>query len=206
MQPPYPISGIPAPLIQGRPGPMVFDDALANAINEARMHHLYSLGLPFDGKRVLDVGSGVGHLARFLRQWGGRVTSIDGRKENVEIQRQRLPDTDAHVLNVETDSLTHLGRFDIVFCYGLLYHLENPIAGLRNIASVCDHFLALETIVCDCSAPVLGITDEPNVTWNQSLGSFGCRPSPSWVTMILNRIGFPYVYAPNAPPNHEDFR
>ena len=50
------------------------------------------------------------------------------------------------------------------------------------------------------------LPDEPNTTWNQSLGSFGCRPSPSWVAMALNRVGFPYVYAPKTPPEHEDFR
>jgi len=44
----------------------VFDAPEALAINGARMSHLESLGLPLAGKRVLDAGCGVGHLASRL--------------------------------------------------------------------------------------------------------------------------------------------
>ena len=33
----------------------------------------------------------------------------------------------------------------------------------------------------------------------------GLRPSPSFVAMALNRVGFPFVYAPRRAPDHEDF-
>jgi hypothetical protein len=86
-----------------------------------------------------------------------------------------------------------------------LYHLEDPLSALRNIASVCDGVLLLETIICDHSEPVLALVDE-SVVSNQALAGLGCRPSPAYVTMALNRIGFPHVYAPRAPPDHPEFR
>ena len=40
---------------------------------------------------------------------------------------------------------------------------------------------------------------------SRPLGGLGCRPSPSFVAMALNRVGFPFVYAPRRAPDHEDF-
>ena len=47
--------------------------------------------------------------------------------------------------------------------------------------------------------------DEP-LTSNQALKGLGCRPSPGYVVLMLNRIGFPFVYAPKIPPLHQDFQ
>ena len=34
----------------------------------------------------------------------------------------------------------------------------------------------------------------------------GCRPSPSFLTLALNRVGFAYVYGAAQPPVHPDFQ
>jgi SAM-dependent methyltransferase len=206
---PYPVSVRPrAPETEPRPeggGLEAFETPDAHQINRARMEHLESLGLELAGKRVLDVGCGVGHLAQFLVELGAHVTCVDARASNVEGLRARYPGLEAHVLNVETEALSSIGRFDVVFCYGLLYHLENPVAGVRNMAAVCDDLLLIETLVCDHREPMLVLVDEPPVN-NQAVGHIGCRPSPSFVVMALNRAGFPNVYAPRSAPDHPDFR
>ena len=181
-----------------------FDTPEAAAINRARLAHLDSLGLPVAGKRFLDVGCGVGHHGAFYAERGCSVLCIDAREENIQALRRRYPQLEAHVANAETDDLSRFGAFDIVHCYGLLYHLENPIAALRNIAAVCREILLLETIVCDHPMAILRIEDE-TLSSNQALGGLGCRPSPGFVAMALNRIGFPFVYAPRRAPDHEDF-
>jgi hypothetical protein len=43
-----------------------FDTDAAIEINEARLAHLGSLGLPLDGRTVLEVGAGVGRLTGFF--------------------------------------------------------------------------------------------------------------------------------------------
>ena len=202
----YPISGVPETLASGDAGAGVFDSPDALAINTARMAHLESLGLPIAGRSVLDVGGGVGHLAQFFVERGCKVMCVEGREENITDLRSRYPGLEAHLANVEADSLSRFGMFEIVFCYGLLYHLENPLAGLRNMASVSGDLLLLETMVTDHSEPVARLADEPNATPNQSLGRFGMRPSPAFVAMALNRMGFPFIYAPKTPPDHPDFR
>src|SRR5690242_8285275 len=202
----YPMSNIRDTLPAGGGGLGVFDSPDALQINRARMEHLDSLQLPLAGKRVLDAGCGVGHLARYFVDRGCQVTCVDARQDNIDSLRSRYPDVTAHVVNVETDSLLALGQFDIVFCYGLLYHLENPVAALRNFSHVCGGILLLETVITDHREPILQLSDEPAETPNQALGGFAGRPSPAFVAMALTRAGFRYVYAPRHPPEHPDFQ
>jgi len=182
----------------------VFDEDVATSLNDARLEHLASLGLDINGKRVLDAGCGVGHLSRFFVARGCSVVCVDVRTENVAELKRRHPETEAHVADVESDDLSRFGEFDIVFCYGLLYHLENPIVAMRNLRKVCRGLLILETNVCDSDQPVLKLVDE-SLSSNQATGGIGSRPSPSFVAFALNRIGFRHVYQPIEPPDHRDF-
>jgi hypothetical protein len=93
--------------VRKRGGLQVFDTPEALALNDARMTHLESLGLGLAGKRVLDVGAGVGHLAVRLEKMGCSVVCVEGRPENVESLRQRYPQFEAHVGNVQAEPLTH---------------------------------------------------------------------------------------------------
>jgi FkbM family methyltransferase len=200
-----PCAGIPSSLPFGGGGFAVFDAADARQINKARLDHVASLEIPFEGKSVLDVGCGVGHLSGFFAERGARVVCVDARPENIARLHSLYPGREAHVANVEFDRLSELGRFDIVFCYGLLYHTENPIAALRNMASCCGELLLLETVVTDYPRPIYQLEDESPATKNQAVSGFGCRPSPAFVAMALSRIGFSFVYTSDTHPNYPDF-
>lgn len=213
---PYPVSIKPRDLktenrrswkkrwLSEREGPEIFDKQDSLELNKARLSHLDSLNLPLKGKTVLDVGCGVGHLAQFLVSKGCKVICVDGRSENIAKLRKSYPNLEAYVVDVETKPLRKIGKFDIVFAYGLLYHLENPVASLRNMESVCKELLLLETVICDFDLPILRLVDE-SLTATQALKGVGCRPSPSYVVQALNRIGFPFIYAPKKPPAHKAF-
>jgi FkbM family methyltransferase len=134
------------------------------------------------------------------------VTCVDGGADNLGEVKRRLPEVAAYLVRVDADPLTRLGRFDVVCCYGLLHHLEDPVAGLRNMSSVCDDLLLLETVVTDHELPVVRLADEPGSTVNQAMGGLGCRPTPGFVAMALTRAGFDFVYAPANPPAHPDFQ
>jgi len=184
---------------------VVFDDAAASAINQARMNWISSLGLELAGRRVLDAGAGVGHFSRYYADRGASVVAIEGRVENVAALRERCPGVPAHVVDIQADAIEPLGRFDIVHCFGLLYHLDSPVIALRRLHGVCDDLLLLETMVCDSSAPMAMLADETGAV-NQALAGLGCRPSPAFIVTALNRIGFTFVYGAAAPPLHPDFQ
>jgi SAM-dependent methyltransferase len=181
-----------------------FDTDAALELNEARLKHLTSLDLPLDGRRILEVGAGVGRLTGFFRDHGCSVVVTDARSENVAELRRRLPTVDVSEADVE-ESLEHLGSFDIVFCYGVLYHLESPLRALRNMAAVCTDLLLIETMVCDARVPLLRLEDETK-TVNQALRGLAHRPSPAYLGLALNRVGFDYVYAATDSPKHPDYR
>jgi hypothetical protein len=133
------------------------------------------------------------------------VVCVDGRENNILSLRQRYPNLEGHVADVQDVPMSRFGMFDIVFSYGLLYHLEDPVRGLRNLASACEDMLLLETCICDSADPVSYLVDEPP-SFNQTLAALGCRPSPAYVAMSLNRVGFPYVYGTVTRPLHPDFQ
>jgi SAM-dependent methyltransferase len=183
----------------------VFEVDAARRINQARMRAIESLGLDLERKRVLDVGAGPGHFTPLYTSRGCEVVAFDGRAENIVECRRLYPHVQSVIGDVQSFDLTVLGRFDVIHCLGLLYHLENPVAALRNMFRVCDGVLLLETIVMDASRPLLLIEDEQKAA-NQALAGIGSRPSPAFVTMTLNRVGFRHVYGLATPPDHEDFR
>src|SRR5260370_41818327 len=109
----------------------VFLEPEALRINEARQQHLASLGLDLDGKRVLEVGAGIGLHTAFFEERGCDVLSTDGNPLNVAEMLLLYPDRKLGVLDLDRPAdLADLGMFDIVYCYGTLYHLRDPDSAL----------------------------------------------------------------------------
>lgn len=175
----------------------------ALAINDARMRHLASLELPIEGRSVLEVGAGIGLLTSFFEQRGCRVLTTDARPENVAEIRRRFPKRRTAVVDLEhPEQVDALGRFDIVFCYGTLYHLAAPEPALQAMSRVSDMIL-LET----CLSP--GHQDDsPNVaeelTHNQAFSGVGSRPTRRWVMERLRRC-WGHGYLSVTQPAHPDF-
>jgi FkbM family methyltransferase len=98
-----------------------------------------------------------------------------------------------------------LGVFDIVLCCGLLYHLENPFAALRNLYALTGRVLLIESMIVASTSPIASLIDEGQGE-DQGLNYIAFVPSESCLTKMLYRTGFPYVYAVTTLPEHEDFR
>jgi SAM-dependent methyltransferase len=175
----------------------------AHAINHARQSHLASLGLDLAGKTVLEVGAGIGLHTPFFLERGCSVTVTDGRAENVAEIARRHPGVKTAIVDLEQDRPIELGRFDVIYCYGLLYHLSNPQRALARLADVCDGQLLLETAVSPGTHDELLLVRDPDA-FNQAISGIGCRPTRLW---ILNRLKslLGYGYIPRTQPDHVDF-
>lgn len=181
-----------------------FDESEAMAINEARMTHLASLDLPIEGRSVLEVGAGVGMLTGFFEARGCNVLSTDARPENIAELHRRHPRRRVAVLDLErTETIDSLGRFDIVFCYGTLYHLASPEPALQALARVSDLIL-LETCLSpgrDEEVPLVEESAAPNQAYSSSGGT---RPTRAWVLSKLSRYwGNGYISV--TQPSHPEF-
>lgn len=183
----------------------VFLDENAININQARMQHLASMGLDIAGKTVLEVGAGVGLLTTFFEERGCTVLTTEGRSENVEEMRNRYPHRRIELLDLdETPDFSYLGQFDIVFCYGTLYHLSRPEQVLKAMAQVCSGMLLLETCVSPGDDLSVNLVEEKAANPNQAKSGTGCRPTRPWIMQRLKEnCGFAYVS--KYQPCHVDF-
>jgi SAM-dependent methyltransferase len=184
----------------------VFDRDFYQDITAARLEHFKSLGLSVRGKSVIDIGSGVGHLSKSLAELGGDVFCVDGRDANISRLRELYPSRKAAVVDVETDALLHVGEFDVVFCYGLLYHLSDPLGFIRRAAALCREWLIIETCIMDAEEAIVRLVPEEAANHSQALHSMGCRPSSAYVIYCLKLAGLDNVYVPSTMPKHAQFR
>jgi 2-polyprenyl-3-methyl-5-hydroxy-6-metoxy-1,4-benzoquinol methylase len=115
--------------------------------NSQCLEHLATLGLDLAGRKVLEVGAGIGDHTSFFLDRGCRVTALEGRLENVEILKSRFPSVETLWLGLDDDETSDLGRFEIVYAYGLLYHLADPRRAITRMSAWCSDLLLLETCV-----------------------------------------------------------
>lgn len=172
--------------------------------NARRLEHLASLHLPVAGLSVLEVGAGIGDHSHYYIDRGCKITITDSRSDNIHYLRVHFPDCDVQSLDMEHPSSIKGSPFDIVHCYGLLYHLMNPEQALEFLGKQTRKMLFLDTCVSFGQNEEIIIVEEDQYNPTQSSSGFGCRPTRPWLYKKLQTL-FEYVYLPKTQPNHEEF-
>ena len=102
---------------------------------------LLSLGGPASGERVLEIGCGRGVGTQIILERFGadHVTAFDLDPDMVERARRRLaPEGDR--VEVEVGDAEHIdapdGDFDAVFDFGIIHHILNWRAAVKEVARV----------------------------------------------------------------------
>jgi len=175
-------------------------------LNRARMQHLSSLGLPLENRSVLELGAGVGDITEYFVERGCEVAAIEGRRSNIETFERRWADApNVRVLEADLNHPPDLdGRWDVVFAYGILYHLNNPASFIRWMARRCADLLLVSTCVSLRTHQSVDFVAEDEDLVTQSLDGRGCRPTRHWIYDRLCAC-MPYVYTTRSQPDHEEF-
>jgi hypothetical protein len=172
--------------------------------NARRLEHLASLKIPVAGMSVLEVGAGIGDHSHFYIDRGCSVTITEARAENLRYLRDRYPNCSVQFLDMESPSRIEGSPFDVVHCYGLLYHLSKPKQALAFLSQNTRRILFLETCVSFGDNEATNLTEETQSDPTQAYSGTGCRPTRAWLFRELQSL-FEYVYLPTTQPCHEEF-
>jgi tRNA (mo5U34)-methyltransferase len=131
----------------------------------------YRIPQDLTGKRVLDIGAWDGYWSfEALKRGAAEVVAIDDFSDMLgKLEDGDRPGWDTYelvrdILGYDSKTCQHhdlslyeltpdrFGRFDAVFCFGVLYHLRYPLLGLDRIAAVSDEVYIESAILDDYSA------------------------------------------------------
>lgn len=150
---------------------------------ELRMRRIHKVleicGTDFNGKRILDLGGGLGDTGAFFSELGAEVTIADGRQENLNIAKLRFPKLITKKIDAESN-FVHLGYFDIILCFAffeVIRNIENVADCMKKITNT----IFLETTITDssqCSNFHYAMTGDKNDDALYEIGSF---PTSSYI-------------------------
>jgi SAM-dependent methyltransferase len=189
--------------------PRVFDQKHYESLNSSRATIVTQLLGELKDKlnllTAIDVGCGLGYFSGLLDSLGLEVTAVDGREENVEECRRRFPKIAFHWCSVEDPSILRLGKFDLVFCFGLLYHLENPFLAIRHLKAMTRRCVFVEGLIYPGDVPVMGLVDEGH-SQDQGVRYLAFYPTEACLVKMMHRAGYPHVYRLTPLPDHPDYK
>lgn len=95
----------------------------------------------WQGKRVLEVGCGIASDGEEFAKNGADYVGIDYSDQSVEIARRRfeVQELEGEFHNIDAsdpDAMTRLGKFDLVYSYGVIHHFPAIDTIVKNIHSV----------------------------------------------------------------------
>lgn len=210
----------PFPLPSGVTTP-TYDGGALDLIHTTRTQMLDAaldahFGGEFGGRSAVDMACHQGWFSMHLARRGfDKVLGVDARDEHVAdaslirdamgLSNWSLLQSDIHDLDPAS-----IGQHDLVLCFGLIYHLENPVGALRMARAMCKDLCLVETQVVPGQTgwvdygsyrfvrPLkgsFGIIDETGETHGPEASTTGiCLvPSVEALVWIMQRIGFSRV-------------
>lgn len=137
--------------------------------------------------RVLDLGSLEGGLSFEMAREGWDVLGIEGRAENVaksELIREYygLRNLRFEVRDVKSLAPARDGQFEAILCCGLLYHLEDPFAFVRQLETLLapGGLLFVDTHVAPPDAAFAAASHAPSLSPLIELEDGGNRYEGRW--------------------------
>lgn len=166
-----------------------------NKTNTSLQYQMWAAqNIPDDlsGKSVLDIGCADGFYSFLAESRGAkRVVAVDFMKwDGFDVAKKLLDSKVEHkILTVEDlDQLEE--KFDVVFFFGVYYHLANPVDALQKIfLKVNDGGNAfLAGHIVDSGESLMCYYDEFEMHPNDDSNWWAA--SPSCITQIAKRVGF----------------
>lgn len=163
------------------------------------------MGGSLAGKRVLDLGCNAGFWSLLAVEHGcDYVLGIDGRQKHVDqaqlvfevkgVDRSRY---DFRCANVYEALREGVGRFDVVLCLGLLYHLNKHVELFELVSAVNDDLLVVDTKLSVRRGSFLQLRHECTETARNSVDySLVMHPTRDALRDMVQQFGYRTVILP----------
>ena len=161
-------------------------DLITPGWSDAEKDKLPYFGLPasMQGMRVLDIGCSEGFFSFEAERRGAReVIAIDpvpGSITRLNICRDylgsRVTGLSCSVYDLDPKTF---GTFDMVFFFGVLYHLRHPLLALEKILPVCTGTLLMQTYSINEDDPAIEKIPELSKVSLAKFHPFGIKSGPN---------------------------
>jgi hypothetical protein len=165
---------------------------------------------------ILELGSLEGAHTFLLAQQPGvdRVVAIEGREANLRKARfvqeaLQISNVEFIQANLEDADLTALGKFDAVFCCGLLYHLPEPWKLVEQLPAISPVLFIWTQYASEDSATDLGNGYRGRIQFEGGPDEplSGMSHSATWLTLeslraLLSRSGYKRIEVIRDDPCH----
>ena len=208
-----------------------YDGGALDAIHDTRLAMLDAALAPhfpqgLAGRSAVDLACHQGFFATELARRGcANVLALDARPEHVAdcaliARALGLPAVKAVQTDVHAADTARLGQHDVVLCFGLLYHLENPVGALRVARALTrpgGACLVETQVVPNLSGNVdwgsyrfvkplmgvFGLIDETHETHGPEMSTTGIclAPSTEGLLWVMRKVGFREVALVAPPPD-----
>ena len=138
----------------------------------------------FSDKSILDIGGGKGHLLELLPKNIKSAEIVEGRYTNFN-------DKFTYSMNnLEYELSTKHKKYNIVFNFGVLYHITNWELFLVNSILKAKDIVFFETEVLDYETDMTFYSLENSTFYDQAISGLGSRPTEFAIENLLKKIPF----------------
>ena len=157
----------------------------------------------FDGKNILELGSGSGHVGSKLIKLGANLCFTDGRPQHIEKIKSLYPDNECYV--IDQDRPYNLEKtFDLVIHWGVLYHLndwkQDLLSAFKHSSIIC-----LETEVCDSNDDIEIQISESLDHYDHAINLIGTRPSAPSIENFITSNNRKFIRYDESDLNSSNF-
>ncbi len=177
------------------------------------LEHLTTLNLPLFGKKIANVGSGLGLMASYFIERRCTVDLFEASPHFVDLSKIYIGSTSDerlmrnirfNVADFDAPELSISKKFDATICYNVLWRSKSISDFLNNLAKITDKILVLETRVAYGDQEDVLVMVDQKASSQKGLPVLQNIPTRKWMRSALEKH-FPFVYVPHTQPYHRSF-